>query len=122
METLQLTLSADVQQALGRWLRLSRQRQKLTLSMLASKSGVPTMTLSRLERQGMGSIDALVRALMALGELDPFNGYVQEQLRKAALPQDISEIEQPRRRERMRVRRPRPNSPLKKGLIRQKCP
>ncbi len=84
---------------------MNRQRQMLTLAMLASKSGVPKMTLSRLEQHGKGSLDALLRALMALGELDPFNAYVQEQLRKTSLPQDLSELDKPRPRERMRVRR-----------------
>lgn len=105
-DPLGLILPAEAQQSLGRWVRLNRQRQMLTLSMLASKSGVPVMTLSRLERTGKGSVDALTRALMALGELDQFNAYVQEQLRRASLPQDISEIENPRPpRQRVRIRK-----------------
>ena len=104
--TLQIALPGEVQLAVGRWLRLSRQHQALTLSMLASKSGVPMMTLSRLERQGKGSLEALLRALMALAELDAFNAWLQEQLRMASLPHSIDEIlaAQPPR-ERLRVRR-----------------
>ena len=104
--TLQIALPGEVQLAVGRWLRLNRQRQSLTLSMLASKSGVPMMTLSRLERQGKGSLEAMLRALMALGELDPFNTWLQEQLRMASLPNSIDEILAARpKRERLRVRR-----------------
>ena len=105
-DPLGLTLPTEAQLSLGRWLRLNRQRQELTLSMLSSKSGVPVMTLSRLERTGKGSVDAFTRALMALGELDHFNAYIQEQMRKASLPQDISEIENsPRQRLRVRIRK-----------------
>ena len=106
-DPLQLALPKDVQQSLGEWLRLNRQRHMLTLSMLASKSGVPAMTLSRLERHGKASLDALLRVLMALGELDRFNIYIQEQLRQVTLPQDLSELEKPLpRRQRVRIRKP----------------
>src|SRR5437870_1787742 len=105
-DPLRLTLPGDAQRALGQWLRLNRQRQILTLSMLASKSGVPVMTLSRLEREGKGSVDALMRTLMARGELDRFNACIQEQLRQEALPRDLSELEtQPRRRQRVWIRK-----------------
>ena len=107
-DPLQLALPSDVQQALGQWLRLSRQRHTLTLTMLAAKSGVPAMTLSRLERKGKGSMDALMRALMALGELDHFNAYILERLRQTSLPQDLAELEKPqRRRQRVRIRKPK---------------
>jgi len=103
-----VTIPKEAQQTLGKWLRLSRQNQMLTLVMLASKSGVPTMTLSRLEREGRGSLEAAMRALHALGELDAFNQYLLEQLRRASLPQDISQLEKPQRPKlRVRVKRTR---------------
>ena len=74
--------------------------------MLASKSGVPVTTLARLEREGQGGVDNLLRVLQALGELDGFNARVQELLRKAALPHDLSEIKNaPSRRQRVRLRK-----------------
>ena len=100
---LQIALPHEVMLALGQWLRLVRQRQELTQPMLASKSGVPVTTLSRLERTGEGSIDSLMRALHALGELDRMNEYIDEQHRRASLPRDISEI-QPLAAQRKRVR------------------
>jgi transcriptional regulator with XRE-family HTH domain len=90
---------------LGQWLRLTRQRLGLTQPLLASKSGVPVTTLSRMEREGQGGVDNLLRVLQALGELDGFHAHVQELLRKASLPNDLSEIIKsvpPRQRVRLR--------------------
>lgn len=74
--------------------------------MLASRSGVPVATLSRLEREGQGGVDNLLRVLQALGALDGFHLHVQELLRKASLPQDLSEIKRPAPpRQRVRLRK-----------------
>jgi transcriptional regulator with XRE-family HTH domain len=74
---------------------------------LASKSGVSVTTLSRLEREGQGGVDNLLRVLQALGELDGFHAHVQGLLQKASLPQDISELQQPTRpRQRVRLHKP----------------
>ena len=102
--TLQIVRPKDARQALGQWLRLARQRMECTQSVLSRKSGVPVATLSRLEREGAGGIDSLMRVLQALGELDGFHAQLQEHLRLSALPRDISELQRPSRPPRQRVR------------------
>lgn|GEM_PF-1510983 len=92
VQPLALVRPREARHALGRWLRLARQRMVWTQAMLASKAGVPVATLSRLEREGEGSIDAVFRALQALGELDGVNAFVQERLRLASLPSDLADI------------------------------
>src|SRR4051812_15355305 len=103
---LQMATPIDARKAMGQWLRLLRQRQDLTQPKLASKSGVPTSTLSRLEREGHGSIDSLMRVLHALAELDSFHSHINERLRQASLPRDISELPKPKW-QRQRVRLPK---------------
>ena len=111
---LQVTRPRETRQFLGQWLRLARQRLDLTQPMLASRSGVPAATLSRLEREGEGSIDSLLRVLEALSELDSFHAQIQERLRKASLPRDLSELKKPARpRQRVRLRNPKK---VRKGL------
>jgi transcriptional regulator with XRE-family HTH domain len=102
----QMARPRETRQALGQWIRLTRQRLSLTQPLLASKSGVPVTTLSRLEREGQGGVDSLLRVLQALGELDGLHVHVQELLRKASLPNDLSELRQPvRQRQRVRLRK-----------------
>ena len=109
---LQVVRPKDARQSLGRWLRLSRQRLEWTQSMLSSRSGVPVATLSLLEREGTGGIDNLMRVLQALGELDGFHAHLQERLRQASLPRDISELLRPiKPRQRVRIRIPKPVGP-----------
>jgi transcriptional regulator with XRE-family HTH domain len=103
---LQMARPRETRQLLGQWIRLTRQRIGLTQPLLASKSGVSVTTVSRLEREGQGGVDNLLRVLQALGELDGFHAHVQELLRKASLPSDLSELKQPARpRLRVRLRR-----------------
>jgi len=104
---LQLSRPSDVRLVLGHWLRSARQRLQLTQPMLAKKSSVPVSTLSRMERNGEGSIESLLRLLHALGELDGVNDFIQAQIRRALLPTDLSKLQQstrPRQRVRVRVR------------------
>lgn len=106
IQTLQLVRPAETRQAVGRWVRLVRQRAEWTQSMLASRSGVPVATLSRLEREGQGSLDALVRVLLALGELDKFHAMLQERVRLASLPTDLAAFRsQAAVRQRVRARK-----------------
>lgn len=103
---IQMVRPRETRQALGQWIRLARQRLGLTQPMLASKSGVPVTTLSRLEREGQGGVDHLLRVLQALGELDGFHAHVQELLRKASLPRDLSDMKKPAPpRQRVRFRK-----------------
>ena len=108
---LQMVRPRETRQVLGQWVRLTRQRLGLTQPLLASRSGVPVTTLSRLEREGQSGVDNLLRVLQAVGELDGFHAYVQELLRKASLPHDLSEIKRPAPpRQRVRLRKP-PQAP-----------
>ncbi len=104
---LQLARPHETRRLLGQWIRLARQRLGLTQPLLASRSGVPVTTLSRLEREGLGGVDTLLRVLQALGELDGFHAYIQELQRKAVLPQDLADLKKsspPRQRVRLRKR------------------
>lgn len=104
--TIQMIRPRETRQALGQWVRLVRQRQGLTQPLLASKSGVPVASLSRLEREGQGGVDNLLRVLQALGELDGFHAHVQELLQKASLPNDLAELKNPSPpRQRVRLRK-----------------
>ena len=81
----------DALSALREWVRLSRQRLRLTQGELAKKSNVPATTISRLERTGLASTDALVRVLFALDQLDSFQGFVKERLRIASFPPTLED-------------------------------
>jgi len=103
---IQMARPRETRQVLGQWVRLTRQRLGLTQPLLASKSGVSVATLSRLEREGQGGVDNLLRVLQVLGKLDGFHAHVQELLRKASLPHDLSEMKKPAPpRQRVRLRK-----------------
>ena len=107
--SLQLIRPGDARAAIGQWVRQLRQRQDLTQPMLASKSGVPTSTISRLEREGEGSLDSFFRVLMALGELDRFHSELKDRLRISNLPRDLAEFKTPTPpRQRVRISRTAP--------------
>lgn len=92
---IQIIRPRETREVLGRWIRLMRQRLGMTQPMLASRSGVPVTTISRLEREGQGGVDGLLRILQALGELDGFHAHIQELMRKASLPTDLSGVRKP---------------------------
>ncbi len=66
----------DFTAALGGLVRALRQRADWTQSELASRSGGPVSTLSRLERTGLASTDRLARGLFALDALDAFQDFL----------------------------------------------
>ena len=79
----------DFTAALGGLVRALRQRAQWTQPELASRSGVPVATLSRLERTGLASTDRLARVLFALDALDPFQNFLSSRRRLADLPTDL---------------------------------
>jgi DNA-binding XRE family transcriptional regulator len=81
----------DVLASLREWVRLERQRQKLTQGELAKKSNVPATTISRLERTGLASTDALMRILFALEQIDSLQIFLKERLRLASFPKSLNE-------------------------------
>jgi transcriptional regulator with XRE-family HTH domain len=79
----------DFTAALGGLVRALRQRANWTQPELASRSGVPVSTLSRLERTGLASTDRLARILFALDALDAFQDFLVARRRLADLPTDL---------------------------------
>ena len=90
--SLQMTTPKVFQNAVGTWIRAARQQRRWTQAMFASRAGVPVSTLSRLEQTGLGSITLLSKLLFALGAIDSLNDVVQERIRLATLPADLSEL------------------------------
>lgn len=104
-DTIHLIGPADTLSALREWVRLSRQRQRLTQCELAKKSNVPATTISRLERTGLASTDALMRVLFALDELDSLQCFLKERLRIASFPVTLEDIVPDRKILRVRHKR-----------------
>jgi len=86
VDSIYLTVPKDVLSSIGRWVRLERQRYNWTQGDLAVRSGVPAATISRLERTGLASTDALLRVLFALDRLEAVQDFLKERLRLAAFP------------------------------------
>ena len=106
IDLISLSSPGKVREDLGQWLRRMRQRREWTLPMLASRSGVPVSTLSRLEREGNGGIDALLRVFQALGILHDVDRTLQERLRLASLPETLEDLDrEPPPRQRVRPRK-----------------
>ena len=80
----------DVLASVREWVRLERQRLKLTQGELAKKSNVPATTISRLERTGLTSTDALMRILFALDQIDSLQIFLKERLRTASFPKSLN--------------------------------
>lgn len=62
--------------------------------MLASRAGIPVSTLSRFEQRGAGSVDFFSKVLFALGVLDSLDEIIQERIRLARFPEDLSLVPQ----------------------------
>ena len=89
LSSIPLVEPRDFLAALGGLVRALRQRAGWTQPELASRSGVPVSTLSRLERTGLASTDRLARVLFALDALDPFLDFLSARRRLADLPTDL---------------------------------
>jgi len=89
--SIHLISPVDVLSALREWVRLSRQRLGLTQGELSKKSNVPATTISRLERTGLASSDALCRVLFALDQLDSVHDFLKERLRFASFPKTLED-------------------------------
>ena len=95
--TLQLVQPKELTASIALWIRAARQRAGYTQAMLASRAGVPTSTLSRLERKSAGSLELLAKLLFALGEIDSLNDLIQERIRIALLPTDLAQLPKTRK-------------------------
>ena len=90
MDFIKLVTASDALVSLRNWVRKERQRANLTQSELAAKSNVPATTISRLERTGLASTEALLRILFALDALDSLHDFLKERLRLCAFPKSLS--------------------------------
>jgi len=86
MQILQLTQPSDVLRSVQLWVRKERQRLRWTQADLAKRSGIPSATISRLERTGLASTETLFRIAFALNQLEIWQDFLKERLRLAALP------------------------------------
>jgi len=102
LESIRLTTASDSLHALGLWIRRERQRVRWTQADLASRSGVPAATISRLERTGLASTDSLFHIVFALDRLEVFQDFLKERLRQAEFP--LSAVDDPSRADVLRVR------------------
>lgn len=57
---------------LAGYIRTIRLQQNITMDDLAARSGISVATLSRIEKKGVCSTEALVKVLAALGRTDSF--------------------------------------------------
>lgn len=81
----------DVLPRVGEFIRLCRQREELTLEELASKAGVPSSTISRLERTGLASTESLLKILFALNQIDALDAFLKERLRLVKFPKHLED-------------------------------
>lgn len=81
----------DVLAVLKDWVRESRQNENWTQADLARRSGVPATTISRLERTGLVSTDALFRILFALNRLDALFDFLKERKRMELFQKSLSD-------------------------------
>ena len=111
MDFLQLVTSEEVLLKLGAWIRLERQRLQWKQADLARCSNVPASPISRLERTGLASTEALIRILFALNRLDEMDRFLHERLRYASLPQTLHTLSavQPKPVQRIRHRKNKEN-------------
>lgn len=90
------------QESLGviaRFVRETRLNQNIKMAELASRAGIGTATLARIEKSGVCSTDTLVKIFAALGKLEQFT--------KALVPEETASIAELRslagkRRQRVR--------------------
>ncbi|MCB9744968.1 MAG: helix-turn-helix transcriptional regulator [Alphaproteobacteria bacterium] len=88
MDSLLLLLTpADVEQMLAQRLRTARKQRGWTQAELASRSGLSTATVARLEQTGQGQISSLLHLAAALDQLDAFEG-----LFELAAPSSLAEL------------------------------
>ena len=99
-ERIALVCPNDVLTRVGDYVRAVRQRERLKQSELAARSGVPSSTISRLERTGLASTDVFFKVLFALDQLDGVESYFKERQRLVAFPKDLAEDVNPVKRVR----------------------
>lgn len=102
IDSISLTTPNDAREMLRTWLRTERQRVSWTQRELARRSGVPAASISRLERTGLASTDALFRVVFALRQLEAVGDFLKGRQRLASVPVSLDDL--PRRKVVQRVR------------------
>lgn len=102
LDSISLTSPNDALALLRTWLRTERQRVTWTQQELARRSGVPAASISRLERTGLASTDALFRVTFALRQLEAVGDFLKKRQRLASVPVSLEAL--PRRKVIQRVR------------------
>jgi transcriptional regulator with XRE-family HTH domain len=70
----ELLSSQEITAELGQRLRTQRLLQNLQQDELASRAGISERALRNIERSGRGTLDNIVRVVMALGLADELSG------------------------------------------------
>ena len=83
----------DVLPRMGTFVRLCRQREGLTLEDLAARAGVPSSTISRFERTGLASTEALLKMLFAMNQIDALDAFWNERLRLMKFPKHLADAD-----------------------------
>lgn len=104
-DALNIVTTDDLLRQVGELVRICRQREPLTQGELARKAGVPASTISRLERTGLASTEALFKVLFALNQVDALGGFWGERIRVARFPKSLAEAKEPTEIRRVRHRR-----------------
>ncbi len=102
LDSISMTSPSDALALLRTWLRTERQRISWTQRELARRSGVPAASISRLERTGLASTDALFRIVFALRQLEAVGDFLKERQRLASVPVSLEDL--PRQKVVQRVR------------------
>lgn len=89
---LALATSREALRTVADLVRTARQRRNWTLKDLSGRSGIPESTISRLERTGLASTDALFEILFALDELSVVKDCMDERLRQNRLPRSLDDL------------------------------
>lgn len=105
LDVIALTTPRDTLNSLGSWIRSERQRTNWTQSDLARRSGVPSASISRLERTGLASTDSLLKIVFALDRFEIFQDFLKERLRIASIPTSLEAVSPPRVIQRVRKRK-----------------
>lgn len=100
---LPITTVRDALAQAAKFVRTARQNRGWTIKELSSRSGVPASTISRLERTGLASTEALFEILFAMSELEYLHDYLSVNLKRNELPRTLAELpDEPRRILRVR--------------------
>ena len=95
----------EAMQALAHFVKNTRLNLEMTADELSSRAGVSRTTLARMEKDGSGSIDTLVKALSVLGVIDTFVDALKLPERVLTIA-DLEKLSKAKQRKRGKRRKP----------------